>query len=400
MDAHTNSAITAFCLLRAFNLAKDDSEKFEAIRQATAHTYSGELDEFEAQDERDRISDLSIHVEELDADAVQVAMAAGTAEGEKGKKARDAENIDLDRRALQAKLPAAKLKPYDISDFLALEIPPRGMVLDPIIPEKGTAMLFAARGNGKTHVAHGIAFAVAAGGQFLKWTAPKPRRVLVVDGEMPASELQKRLRDVLWSVSAQPQPGMLNLLAADLVEGGIGNLADPKAQAILDPHLEGVEILVLDNLSCLTTVIKDNDAESWGPIQEWLLRLRRRGVSVLIVHHAGKGGTQRGTSRREDVLDTSISLRRPDDYVPTEGARFEVHIEKGRGIHGEDAKPFEARLQARDGMAEWTVRELEDAKLARVLALHADELSVREIAEETGIPKSTVDRMIKRSAAA
>ncbi len=72
---------------------------------------------------------------------------------------------------------------------------------------------------------------------------------------------------------------------------------------------------------------------------------RRRGVSVLIVHHAGKGGEQRGTSRREDVLDTSISLRRPNDYVPTEGARFEVHFEKARGIHEDRAKPFEAKLE-------------------------------------------------------
>jgi hypothetical protein len=32
-------------------------------------------------------------------------------------------------------------------------------------------------------------------------------------------------------------------------------------------------------------------------------------------------------SRREDVLDTSISLHRPSDYAATQGARFEVHIE-------------------------------------------------------------------------
>jgi hypothetical protein len=44
------------------------------------------------------------------------------------------------------------------------------------------------------------------------------------------------------------------------------------------------------------------------------------GVSVLIVHHAGKDGAQRGTGRREDVLDTSLSLRRPSDYNPTQGA--------------------------------------------------------------------------------
>ena len=159
-------------------------------------------------------------------------------------------------------------------------------------------------------------------------------------------------------------------------------------------------MLVLDNLSSLTAVIRDNDAESWNPIQEWLLRLRRRGISVLIVHHAGKGGEQRGTSRREDVLDTSISLRRPSDYATPEGARFEVHFEKARGIHGNKAKPFEARLEVRDGEAFWTVREIEDVNLARVAALLDDGLSVREIAEETGIPKSTVHRLKKQIEAA
>ena len=114
---------------------------------------------------------------------------------------------------------------------------------------------------------------------------------------------------------------------------------------------------------------------------------------MLIVHHAGKGGQQRGTSRREDVLDTSISLRRPGDYSPSEGARFEVHLEKARGVHGDDAKPFEAKLETRDNVAVWTIRELEDANRARVQALLDDGLSVRDIADETGIPKSTVHRI-------
>ena len=167
-------------------------------------------------------------------------------------------------------------------------------------------------------------------------------------------------------------------------------------QTHLEPYLAGIELLILDNLSSLTAVIRDNDPESWTPIQDWLLRLRRRGISVLIVHHAGKGGQQRGTSRREDVLDTSISLRRPADYVPTEGARFEIHIEKGRGVHGADAKPFEARLEVRDGAALWTMRDIEDVNLARVAALIDDGLSIRDIADETGIKKSTVHNLKKK----
>ena len=38
---------------------------------------------------------------------------------------------------------------------------------------------------------------------------------------------------------------------------------------------------------------------------------RRRGMAVLLIHHAGKSGDQRGTSAREDIMDTVISLRRP-----------------------------------------------------------------------------------------
>ena len=138
---------------------------------------------------------------------------------------------------------------------------------------------------------------------------------------------------------------------------------------------------------------------SWGPIQGWLLKLRRRNISVLVVHHAGKGGEQRGTSRREDVLDTSISLKLPTDYSAAEGARFEVHYEKHRGFYGADAEPFEAKLEMRNSTAVWTTRKLDDVNRARVESLLVDGLSVREIAEETGIPKSTVGRIKKFLAA-
>lgn len=261
---------------------------------------------------------------------------------------------------------SARLKPLELQEFLALEIKPREMIVDPIIPEKGLAMVYAVRGLGKTFFALGIGFAAATGTGFLKFTAPKPRRVLLIDGEMPAAALQERLAQLIESApEAKPNPENFKLLAADLIDPfGIVNLASSDVQDELEPWLEGVDLLILDNLSSLTTVDRDNDAGSWEPIQAWLLKLRRRGIAVLIVHHAGKGGQQRGTSRREDVLDTSISLRRPADYSATNGARFEIHFEKTRGFSGDAAKSFEAKLEICDGIARWTMRELEDANRA------------------------------------
>src|SRR5712692_11460490 len=44
-----------------------------------------------------------------------------------------------------------RLCPLDLEELFALDIKLRGMVLDPIIPEKGLVMLCATRGTGKTH---------------------------------------------------------------------------------------------------------------------------------------------------------------------------------------------------------------------------------------------------------
>jgi putative DNA primase/helicase len=287
-----------------------------------------------------------------------------------------------------------RLRSLDLAELFALDLKPRGMVLEPIIPEKGLAMLYASRGTGKTHVALGIAYAVATGSAFLKWRAPRARRVLLVDGEMPAAALRERLQRI--SDGETPTPATLRIMAGDLIEHGVGNLASPAVQAELDPFLDGVELLILDNLSSLTATLRENDADGWSPIQQWLLRLRRRGISVLIVHHAGKGGEQRGTSRREDVLDTSISLRRPSEYAPAQGARFEVHVDKARGIYGEQAKPFEARLETSEGGAVWTIKDVEEVDQARIAALLTAGMTVRDIAEEVGISKSVVHRLKQR----
>lgn len=116
------------------------------------------------------------------------------------------------------------------------------------------------------------------------------------------------------------------------------------------------------------------------------------------MHHAGKGGAQRGTSRREDVLDTVLSLRRPGDYHGTQGARFEVHYDKARGLFGDDVKPFEAQLTTRDAAAIWTMRDIEDAIEGRAAALFEEGLTVRDVASELDISKSKAGRIKRRLA--
>ena len=147
----------------------------------------------------------------------------------------------LQGAAKQSRVPiisAPTFHPLGISDFLALEIPPREMLLGPIMPEKSLAMLYAPRGLGKSWLALSVAVAVATGGRLLRWEAPTPRRVLVVDGEMPLADLQARLNAILLGVGAEVPNDNLQILAADDCERGI-NLGTAEGQQALEAHLDG-----------------------------------------------------------------------------------------------------------------------------------------------------------------
>lgn len=285
-----------------------------------------------------------------------------------------------------------------VQDFLGKEFPPRENVLTPWLPSQGLVMCYSPRGVGKTHVALGIGYAVASGGTFLKWSAPKARGVLLLDGEMPAVALQERLARIANSAEKEPA-APFQILTPDLQKGGMPDLSDLSWQAELDARIsDEIGLIIADNLSTLARSGKENESESWSPVQAWALRHRAAGRSILFMHHAGKGGQQRGTSRREDVLDTVITLRHPVDYNPEQGAVFEIRFEKARGIHGQDVESFEARLTTTaDGRDEWVMRSVDDTMRHRVVTMLKDGMSQADIARELNLNRSTVSRHAKHA---
>jgi putative DNA primase/helicase len=293
-------------------------------------------------------------------------------------------------------------QPVGLQDFLALEVPPREMLLAPILPERSLSMLYSPRGMGKSWLSLSIGLAVASGGPVLRWNGPRPRRVLFVDGEMVLSDLQVRLNSILAGLGTKIPKDGFRVLAADHTEQGI-NLSDSEGQPELERHLDGADLLILDNLSRLTNG-SEGASDAWLPMQNWLLRLRRKGVAVLLIHHAGVNGRQRGTSRREDALDTVVALRRPGNYSPEEGARVEVHIEKARTLAGEGALPFEAAVEpftTEGGQSAigWTARDLNPSVFEQALVLFQEGRTVRQVKTLLGISHGEAGRLRLRAAA-
>lgn len=301
------------------------------------------------------------------------------------------------QRIVAAPAPRAELISYDIREFLATEFPPREPLIQPIITKKSLAMVHAWRGVGKTHFVIHLAVCGITASPFFRYQIPRPFNVLLIDGEMPAAALQERVAQQLAIVNMEPRAG-LRILSYDLQENGLPNLADPEQQPLFDPFLEGMDLIICDNLATLARGGKENDADSWQHVQGWALRQRAAGRSVLFVHHAGKGGQQRGTSAKEDVLDVVIQLKTPSDHEPDQGARFEVHFQKNRGFFGKDAEPLEAHLVDTGTGYRWDWLDFADSIERQIEALRDADPSIKqaEIAREIGCHRSSVSRAMKK----
>ena len=301
-------------------------------------------------------------------------------------------SFDMDYEAL---FNNAEFKALAVHDFLELDIKPREHILSPWLPAQGLAMIYAPRGIGKTYVALSIASAIVRGTSFLKWNAPAPRSVLYIDGEMPAITMQERLTNITRN---QPEPGAaFHILTPDLQPRCMPDLADPLHQSMLDSIIEDFELIIIDNISTLCRT-KENDADAWSLVQNWALRMRAKGKSVLFIHHAGKAGNQRGTSKREDILDTVVSLEELENHNPSDGAAFEVHFKKARGFCGEAAEPFTAKMStSADGSVQWEMAGVKASVYNQVIELLQHGVKQQDIAEHLQINKSNVSRYAARA---
>jgi hypothetical protein len=290
------------------------------------------------------------------------------------------------------------IRAYDVHELAEMKFKSRDLLLGPWLHTQDLCMVFAGRGIGKTHFALAISFAVATGGQFIRWQAPAARKVLYLDGELPGAVMQKRL--MMHCPPVEPAPGMFRVFTPDLVPDGrtLPDLSTYEGQETIDSMIEDdTALVVVDNLSAWARTGRENEAESWHPVAEWILGLRRRGIAVLLVHHAGKGGQQRGTSKREDLLDVVIGLSRPQDYDPQKGAVFVVDFTKARNLMGEDAESLELELTGDEEQASWVYRTVEASTFDRVVDLANEGLKPNDIAIELGVNKSTVSRHMKKA---
>jgi len=293
-------------------------------------------------------------------------------------------------------------KKFSLSDavlshnqLMEAELPERKMVL-PWLPEGGLALVSALRGIGKTFFGMGLGVSVSSGGSFLKWEVKNTGGVLYVDGEMPLSDLRER-----YSRFGNDRPENFYIFSHEWfwnkTEKDL-SITHPEIQKGIFDFLDSlphIRLIVLDNLSSLSSIREDRSDDWRESFLPFLIKCRRRGVAVLLIHHVNKSGEQRGTGAREDHLDASILLK-PLGGESNEGAQFKVEFTKCRGAYGEVIEPFSAKLITGGELYEWEIGDADLKVKDRLIILirnsGSDGITVSEAADELEVTRGAVSK--------
>lgn len=252
-------------------------------------------------------------------------------------------------------------------------------------------------GEGKSWLALALACGVARG-EPAAGLACTPGRAVIFDAENGPRLTIRRFRaaGVTAGLAVQPvDAGGLRCMNGDL---------DWFRQVIED---QKANLVVFDSLRVLSSGAAENESDALEPIITALKQLARdTGAAILLIHHRGKGEDSdfRGSSVILDQTDLMFRLERVKDdpesrrrrKIRTVKCRIDeepeprwvaIEADPDRGlVYVNEADPYDGDDDARE--------RPRDAHRAEVLKLRAAGRSVREIAEDIGISKSSVQRIL------
>jgi putative DNA primase/helicase len=282
------------------------------------------------------------------------------------------------------------------SELAAMELSSRKPLLGEWLCEGDYGIIFAPRGVGKTWLGLLITKAVATGGRVGEWEAPEPAKTFYIDGEMPAD----LMRDRDCGLGSGEVEFLNHSILFDRTEKILNITETAVQEAILGKCIrDEIKLLVLDNLSVLASGIKENDSFEWERLHNWLLQFRRHKIAVILIHHAGRSGEIRGTSKREDAAFWCLALddakKNADDK---RGARFISRFTKPSRNTQHEVLSYEWHVVTEPVTGVITVA-CKPAQTQDVFR-HLIEDGVTEcgqIADEMRVSPATISRMAKKA---
>lgn len=283
-----------------------------------------------------------------------------------------------------------------MEDFMELVFPKKEHMLEPWLETASIVGVHAYRGVAKTWFCLSVARSIARGEAFMDWECKAAGRVLYVDGEMPGASMQDRLKS-LGDIPA----GNLHVVSRELYalrQQDMPDLGTEQGRYAMDRVIERCDpkLIILDSESTLVRTGFENDADSWKPLQEWLMKHRWRGRSIIYVMHDGLSGRARGTTKREDVMDANIGLKLSKNHDgQSEVTTLDLVFDKHRNFYGQDAEPRVLTFHVTDDDIQWSMELKRDERKERIRDMLDKGWKQKDVAKELGITEGRVSQ-IKR----
>lgn len=291
-------------------------------------------------------------------------------------------------------------------NLVEMNIPPREYLIQDIIAYPSINMLYAKRGLGKSWASLAIATSIVSGNNFLNYQTIRKGKCLIIDGEMVLADLKDRISSLKDAIQDN-----IDIMASDqLYQSDIQlNLQIPEDQQRLLGAIEEqgkikgkYDLLIFDNLSSLCFGVDENDNTEQEKFFQFLIKLRHLGYAVLVIHHAGKGGDQRGASRKEDIMDTVIKLEEPtpqENRIKHNGAHFILKFTKTRGRTPQPPELDVRLIQGEDGKLEFAFSEVTAStgrteEILRAIYEHKPN-TLNDLAVIMGCGKSNISQLLK-----
>jgi len=182
------------------------------------------------------------------------------------------------------------------------------------LPKQAIVMLHGSAGCGKTYVLCDFLYCLSLGRNVAGSEIQQQAKILYIDFELSRFETARRHKQLIKTYGKSDNWYSLNPSFAETDTVYTWSLAD---KTFVGDLLETIrdfnsDIVVIDSArsSMLSTGFKENDAESWSPLNDFMLKIRNMGKSVIYIHHDSKAGNYSGSTASITNIDIELHVKK------------------------------------------------------------------------------------------
>ena len=298
----------------------------------------------------------------------------------------------------------------NLDSFLTTEFPQPSYIIEPLVSDQSIVQIVGASGVGKTMFGLAIAGAIATANGLLGMpSVGGARPVLYVEGELPGSDIQIRINGMLKSInkSYESDNFFVSSLQQQLKVNDKGFTPIQTEQGLIEIENAILEIkkrtgkmpvVFIDNISCLASGLKENDADAWSPIINKFVKWKNMGATVFYFHHLNKGNDSSGSTMQHRTIDMVIRMRKPDNKqkiktFEDKGVQAIVDFPKWR-LHDNSKHSQEHMLICEDW--KWQKLPVLTSDEIEIVRMYNEELDVKEMCKEIDLAEKTIYKKIKK----